>query len=280
MLALSPVRATFGAMLRGSALGMFVSALLGAAPLAYAPNATADDVPAEKAAKPWCAPELDVLSSDVCFSAQPPKEGERRTLVIFLHGLVKEGEGWQHNQQRGIVRAGKRLGFSVISPRGVVGASRHGKDMVAWPTGMSARDEHEATVLAQWKTAIAEAEKKMGAPFDEVFAVGFSNGAYYASSLVARAPIELDGYAVFAGGMAYTPQNPARRAPIFVGICSKDSTAEHAKKLVKLLVKHKWPHKAESRKVGHAIADKHLEHAIAYLRAQKLAAAPPTKSEK
>lgn len=273
MVALDLSRATVRAMLRGSALGLFVSVLLGAAPLAYAPSATADDVAPEEAPKPWCAPELDVLSADVCFSAQPVAEGERRTLVVFLHGLVKEGEGWQHNQQRGIVRAGKRLGFSVISPRGVVGASRHGKDMVAWPTGMDARVKHEAEVLAQWKTAIAEAEEKMGAPFDEIFAVGFSNGAYYASSLVARAPIDLDGYAVFAGGMAYTPQNPTRRAPIFVGICSKDSTAEHARKLVKLLVKHKWPHKAETRKVGHAIADKHLEHAIAYLREQRASAA-------
>jgi predicted esterase len=217
--------------------------------------------------KPWCAPELDVLSNDVCFHGEPPEDG-RRTLVIFLHGLVKEGAGWQHNQQRGIIRGGKRQGFSVITPRGVTGISRHGDDMVAWPTGMAARNKHEKRLLAQWSKAIEEAEEKIGEPFDEVFAVGFSNGAYYASSLLARAPFDIDGYAVFAGGTAYTPQKPSRRAPVFVGICSKDSTAKHARKLVKLLKKHKWPHKAESRRVGHMMADKHLDHAIAYLRAQ------------
>ncbi len=219
----------------------------------------------------WCAPELVVLQNDVCFHEEPGKDG-RRTLVIFLHGLVQEGAGWQHNQQRGIVRGGKRLGFSVITPRGVTGISRHGDDMVAWPTGMAARKKYEQQLLAQWKIAIEEAEKRVGAAFDEVFAVGFSNGAYYASSLLARAPFALDGYAVFAGGSAYTPQQPARRAPVFVGICSKDSTAKHARKLVKLLKRHKWPHKAETRKVGHAMADKHLDHAMAYLRAQVAAA--------
>jgi predicted esterase len=222
---------------------------------------------ADSEKKVWCAPGLDVLSNDVCFHEQPPHEG-RRTLVIFLHGLVQEGAGWQHNQQRGIIRGGKRLGFSVITPRGVTGISRHGDDMVAWPTGMAARKAHEKTLLAQWKTAIEEAEKRVGHAFDEVFAVGFSNGAYYASSLVARAPFDIDGYAIFAGGTAYTPQQPSRRAPVFVGICSKDSTAKHARKLVKLLKKHKWPHKAETRKVGHAIADKHLDHALVYLRSK------------
>ena len=29
-----------------------------------------------------------------------------------------------------------------------------------------------------------------------------------------------------------------------------------------------WLHKAETRKVGHTIADKHLDHALTYLRAQ------------
>ncbi len=231
----------------------------------------------EKAPEPWCAPELEVLSNGVCFHAEPPKKGGPRTLVIFLHGLVKDGEGWQHNQQRGLVRGGKRLGFSVLSPQGVVGASRHGEDMVAWPTGVDAQAKYEAGLLQDWKDAIAEAEQKTGAPFDEVFAVGFSNGAYYASSLLARAPIALDGYAVFAGGMAYTPRTKVERAPIFVGVCDKDSTAPKARELVALLKKLKWPHEAESRKVGHAIADKHLDNAIAYLRreAGKRAADPP-----
>lgn len=231
------------------------------------------DEPADEK-KAWCAPGLDVLSNDVCFHAQPPHEG-RRTLVIFLHGLVQDGAGWQHNQQLGIIRGGKRLGFSVITPRGVTGISRHGADMVAWPTGVEARQAHEATLHAQWRTAIDEAEAKIGQPFDEVFAVGFSNGAYYASSLLARAPFPIDGYGVFAGGMAYTPNQKERRSPVFVGICSKDSTAKQARELVDLLKKQRWPHKAETRKVGHAIADAHLDHALAYLREQM----PPKKTE-
>ena len=35
------------------------------------------------------------------------------------------------------------------------------------------------------------------APFDEVFVVGFSNGAYYAGSLALRGKLDVAGYAVF-----------------------------------------------------------------------------------
>lgn len=235
-------------------------ALFIAALIAIATTAQADED-----APPWCAPELETLAGDVCFHAEPARD-EKRTLVIFLHGLVQEGSDWQHAQQRGIVRGAKRLGFSVLAPRGRAGLNEKSPDMIAWPTSAHAR-AHEDALLAQWSQARAIVEARERA-FDEVFVVGFSNGAYYASSLAMRGRLEVDGYAVFAGGMAYgASADEARRAPIFVGVCSKDSTADHARALERALKKAGWPHRAESRKVGHAMADAHLDHALAYLRA-------------
>ena len=224
---------------------------------------------------PWCASELETLPDDVCFHAGPAPADGRSTLVIFLHGLLQAGTDWQYAQERGMVRAARRLGFSLLTPRGRLGASRHGgAGMVAWPTGGDARARFEDDVLAEWERARKLLETRRGAPFDEVFVVGFSNGAYYASSLALRGRLAVDGYAVFAGGTSYAPTAPAgRRAPIFVGISAKDeTTVNDARSLSALLKKAGFPHKTESRKVGHLVADAHLDHALAYLRAEARAA--------
>jgi predicted esterase len=241
--------------------------------LLSAPAGADDEAPPEeepKEPKPWCAPELEEVGDGICHFENGEHDG-RRTLVIFLHGLVKNGEGWQHAQQRGLVRGGKTHHFSVLAPRGIVGVNtRYGDDMVAWPTSQTAREEHEAALIEGWKAAIATLEERHAEPYDEIFVVGFSNGAYYATSLAMRAPLAgVDGYGIFAGGSPFAAQT-AERAPIFLGLCSKDKTTiDEAKKLEKQLKKSKWPHKAESRKVGHAIADVHLAHALEYLRVQQ-----------
>jgi len=173
----------------------------------------------------WCAAELETLPGDVCFAPVAHQPDATRTLVIFLHGLVKAGAGWQHSQMRLAARGGKRLGFSVLAPRGKKGISRYGADMVSWPTSRAARAAHEAALLSTWVSSQKLIEKRQGAPFDEVFVVGFSNGAYYAGSLALRGRLSVDGYAVFAGGSPYRPSAAVdKRAPIFVGISSKDDT--------------------------------------------------------
>jgi predicted esterase len=251
------------------------SVLLSCSLLVCSHVARAEDEPA----KPWCAGELEALPADVChFQPDPPKdpadaEAMTDTLVIFLHGLVQVGAGWQHAQQLGFVRAAKRYGFSMIAPRGRDGANgRAGAQMVAWPTSHTAQQAHEATLLAEWQAARALLEKRRGAPFRRVYVMGFSNGAYYATSLGLRGKLEVDGYGVFAGGsgadyLRRAAKTAPRRVPMFVGVAGKDSTAANARQLVRLLRDLGWPHKAETRRVGHAVADKHLEHALAFLTA-------------
>ncbi len=227
---------------------------------------------ADESAKPWCAPEFETLPGDVCYHPDPkatdPKTTARRTAVIFLHGLVPKGDDWQHNQHRAILRGAKTHGFAVFAPKGREGIRPKEPLTLAWPTSADAQRDHEAAILAEWRAALDRIEERDGKPFDEVFVLGFSNGAYYTGSLAIRAPHPFDGYAVFAGGRAYGVPTPdrSRRAPVFVGICTKDSTAKDGQSLAATLRKNDWPFKAERRPAGHTMADKHLAHAIAFLR--------------
>ncbi len=247
--------------------------------------------PAEATYEPaWCAPELETLPGDVCY-AKGPAAGARRTLVVFLHGLTPAGGTSQYALQRGITAFGKRLGYAVLAPRGRTGVGPGRKaDTVAWPTGEEPRRLYEDAVLDGILQAQAAVEAREGAPFDEVFVMGFSNGAYYASSLALRGRLDVDGYAVFAGGSAPKGTERAARAtknrrPVFVGIASRDDTAKKGRELAKLLDRVRWPHETSSRPVGHVVADAQLERAVAYLRGtvdarrSKAGAATPVAAE-
>ena len=242
--------------------------------LEEAPADVATDAPPKSG--DWCSADVETLANNVCYAKGPNKDPKRRTLVIFLHGLTEDGAGWQHSLQKGMAIAGKRLDFSALMPRGRNGVGPGRKQStIAWPGGEEVRKLYEDDVIKEWFDAKAEIEKKEGAPFDEVFVMGFSNGAYYASSLALRGRLDVDGYAVFAGGSANgsaAGKQTKNRQPIFVGVATKDATAKKGKELVKALDSLKWPHRTDSRPVGHVVADGQLDRAIEYLRDPKKAA--------
>jgi predicted esterase len=225
----------------------------------------------------FCHSSLEKLSNGVCYfeggAVKGPGDTTRRTLVIFLHGLTEEGQGHEHVMQRGMVLYAKKHGFSLLVPRGRNGVGPDRKaSVIAWPLGTEVREAHEDEVLAEWAAARAEVEARRGA-FDEVFVMGFSNGAYFASSLALRDKLPVNGYAVFAGGSkssaAGLSRAPKGAKPIFVGVASKDGTTrDKAKELVAALRRLEWPHKSESKKVGHVVGDDHIDAALRYLRAK------------
>jgi len=236
----------------------------------------ADDSYDEADAPPaWCHEGMDRLGEGLCLSRNAPAEGSPRTLVIFLHGVIKSGTTWQHNQQRGFALYAKRYGFTALMPRGRRGIGPKGmRDWWTWPTSAKAQQEVEGAVVGEWMTARAELEAKDGKPFDRVYVAGFSNGAYYASSLALRGRLDVDGYAVFAGGSAPSylkkrARNVERRVPIYVGYGTKDAAASRdASKLGSALRSLGWKHRVEARKgVGHSIADSQFKHAWKFLGA-------------
>lgn len=222
-------------------------------------------------AKPWCAPEVTTLSDHVCtFDGGPSPEG-RRTLVIYLHGAYAETPGFAWLQQRAMALHAKRHGFTVLlptSPKGQVG--------YVWPTSQSAQEEQEATILAGIKRGRAELEKRAGKPFDEVFVIGFSSGAYYASSLALRSALDVDGYVILAGGASWVRPGAlatsAKRAPVFVGVSAADpQTAGHSRSFAGSLASFHWPFRVEERNAGHMVDWTFMAHGLAWLRAQTAA---------
>ncbi len=193
--------------------------------------------------------------------------------MIFLHGVIKPDTTWQYAQERAIVRGAKRLGFTVITPRGRRGIGPKGMhDWWTWPTSVKAERELEDDVLAGWKQARAALEAKNGHPFKHVYIVGFSNGAYYATSLALRGKLAVDGYAVFAGGAgAKYLTGPAahvrRRPPIYVGYGLKDPAHKDPAGLARALEKLGWKHKVHGRRgVGHSMTDAGLGEAWRFFR--------------
>jgi len=260
-------------MVRRFILALTTVALALGSPSAHAQDAA--PVPAT-----WCAPELETLAGDVCHFEAPASGAGRRTLVIFLHGVIQPDTTWQWNQQRGIVVGAKRLGFSVLMPRGRRGIGPPGmNDWITWPTSVTAQKQVEPELLDEWAAARRQVEARSGKPFDEVFVVGFSNGAYYATSLALRGRLAVDGFAVFAGGSAAPHLVKAgagtrERVPLFVAVSTKDkTTARDSRSLGDALRLLRWPSRVEATPAGHAIADAPLDHALSFLRAS--ASRPP-----
>jgi predicted esterase len=211
----------------------------------------------------WCAPELETLPGNVCH--YDANDEARRTLVVFLHGLVPRYAPWQWTQQRAVVRMAKTLHFAAIFPRApTVGPG--GSGGYAWPSAASNQNEQ---IAEGWVAAKKLLESRSGHAYDEVFVVGFSSGAYFAASLAMRGHALADGYVVLAGGAPREAAADGRRAPIYVGVSGRDRhTAPNARELGRSLTLLKWPHKTDDQRVGHMVASVHMTHALAYLRSE------------
>jgi predicted esterase len=260
--------------LKRSLIGL---AVLGAAAV---PPVTAYGAP-ERTPR-WCAPELATVEHDACFfAAEADEAAPGRVLVVFLHSLVKSETDWQWQQQRALVRAARRHGFSALMSRGRLGIGPGRKeDVWAWPTARETQERVEAELIDEWKQARAAAERRAG-PYTSWFVMGFSNGAYYAASLAMRSRVDADGFGIFAGGSAGRgTESRARgvtsRPPIFVGYGAKDASRRDPQGLAAVLAKVGWPHALHASRAGHTVTDEQLDRAYAFLSEHAAVASAPT----
>lgn len=234
-----------------------------------APVAEADAAPARSA---WCGDDVESLPSDVCYIDGRGKDG-RRTLVIWLHGVIGKNTTWSHDHIKMLTRMSKATDIEMLFPKGVLGEQAYG-----WPGTKEAQDRDEEALIAQWMTAKGVLEKRENVRFDETFIFGFSSGAYFASSLAMRGRVEVDGYAVFAGGqpMPPAPAPIAHVAPVFVGVCADDptGTAPHARAFAGSLAAAGIPRLVSEEAVGHDISATHFTGALSFLRKSRTALAP------
>jgi predicted esterase len=220
---------------------------------------------ASGAEKPWCGPDVVELSDHVCF-ADGGAGAERKTLILYLHGMLVPVPGFQYVQQKALAMEAKARHLTVLFP-----TSPLTKDGYYWPTSAAAQKEQEPALLAGLAKARAALAERVGHSFDETFVVGFSSGAYYGSSLALRGALDVDGYIVLAGGSSWGRPSAGdahgRRAPVFVGVSASDSqTASHSRAFAGTLAALHWPYRVEERNVGHLVDDVFLAHGLAWLR--------------
>jgi len=214
----------------------------------------------------WCAPGIESLPNDVCYlnGTGDDTKMERRTLVIFLHGAVAKNTTWQWNHMRGMVPLAKGDKIEILFPR-----SPKSDVGFVWPGSVASQEKVEEELAAQWMNAKRILEDRRGRKFDEVFVMGFSSGAYFTSSLAMRGRLDVDGYAVFAGGQpGVAPAKPVDHfAPVFVGVCSNDETsATHARAFAGSLSFAGIPRRVVEQPVGHGLSSVHFNSALHYLR--------------
>lgn len=214
---------------------------------------------------PWCAEELETLPNGLCHIDGGQREG-RRTLVVFLHGAIAKDVDWQWLQERALTRQAKQSKFEAIFARAPLGPKGY-----VWPGTASAQQASEQDLIDSWNEARAFLERRDGKPFDEVFLMGFSSGAYFVSSLALRGRTSFDGFATFAGGSGgATVSDVASKAPVYVGVCADDKqTASHSRAFGSALAVRGWPSRVDEQNVGHMFSDVHVAHALAYLRSAK-----------
>jgi predicted esterase len=226
----------------------------------------------QRASKPWCGPDVLELSDHVCFfdgAADAAPEGARHTLVIYMHGMLATTPGFQYVQQRALARDARADRFTLLMP-----TSPLVKDGYFWPTSQAAQKDQEPALLAGIAQARAALVARLGHPFDETFVVGFSSGAYYASSLAVRSGLDVDGYIVLAGGSPWVRpvDASAPRAPVYVGVSAADTqTSGHSRAFASTLAALGWPYRVEERNVGHQVDEILLAHGLAWLHARTLA---------
>ncbi len=226
----------------------------------------------------WCTPGSETLEGGACYfepaaeAADADSQTEPDdTLVIFLHSLVRVDSDWQWEQQRLMMRTATRMGFALLMPRGRPGIGPGAApNVLAWPGSPRMQEAFEAEVLAEWDRARAQVEARRHAHFRRVLIFGFSNGAYYATSLAVRGRYPADGYGVFAGGSGskynrILASQAERRPPIFVGYGTKDPARPHMSSLVRMLDDLSWRHAVRTAPIGHWVSDAQLASAIRFL---------------
>ncbi len=259
-------------MLRSLRLVLFLGAFLPVHSAAAAAS-RAQDAPADPQ---WCDEQTETLADDICYFDGTPASSDkadakpvRRTLVVFLHGVVPPDSTWQWTQHKALVRDAKHLGFAVLMPRAPRRSYGRKGDLYSWPTAVAAQRVEEEGLVTSWARAQKFVEEREGRNFDDVFVIGFSSGAYYASSLAQRGRLDVDGYGLMAGGAAGRAPGTQVREPIYVGVSARDKqTAPDARGLAAALTRWGWPHGVQEEPVGHLVADVHMAHALTYLRRQ------------
>jgi predicted esterase len=237
-------------------------------PVVASATVHAAPLPPPVSPSPWCGSGVETIYGDTCYldGRNESEAGvDRRTLVIWLHGVIGKNTNWSHDHEKMLSRMAKASRIEVLFPKGILAGT-----VYAWPGTAESQAEHEEALIEQWMIAKDILEKREHEPFDETFIFGFSSGAYFASSLALRGRVDVDGYAVFAGGQAMpaAAEPTTHFAPVFVGICEDDptGTAAHGRAFAGSLAAAGIPFRVSEEPIGHDLSETQFASALSFLR--------------
>jgi hypothetical protein len=236
--------------------------------LASAPSTAPSATALPKLDTEWCTEGFDALDESTCYLVP---DGAKRTLLIYLHGVLAPTGGTQRVVQGVVARAARKHGVVALMPRGRRGIGpAKTRDWYAWPTTADAYTRHTPMMIASWLAAksprSARIETKY-APFDEPARYVRSNGAYFVSILALRGDFAADGFGAMSGGMRGGRTKsalPAARPPFYVGYGLQDDAKDDPMSLASFLADAGWRTMARAHPVGHGARDVYLDEAIPF----------------
>jgi predicted esterase len=215
----------------------------------------------------WCLEGWRGLDEGTCYLV-----GERRTLLIYLSGIVPPvaKSPQKENVQRIVAAAAQKAGVAVLLPRGRRGIGpKDAKDWWAWPTGAADYARYSTEMITEWKAARTRMEDALGRRFERTYLAGSSSGAYFIAALALSGAIDVDGYAAASGG-APGLASPGRtdagaiKRPFYVGYATGDPTNGGPKALGAYLSSAGWPVRVKEHPGGHGARQEYLDDAFAF----------------
>ena len=217
----------------------------------------------------WCSEGLEALAEDACFVVPEGAPRRKRTLLIYLHGVVAPTGHTQSIVQQIVATSARAHGVVALLPRGRRGIGPGAtKDWWAWPTTAAAHARYAKEMIASWRAWRDELALRTGGPFERTYLAGSSNGAYFVTVLAMNGEIEVDGFGAMSGGTRGSRTKAttlaARRSPFYVGYGTQDDANKDPIALGELLAEAQWPHMVAAHAVGHGARAIYLDEAFAF----------------
>lgn len=213
-----------------------------------------------------CGQGLVLLGTDTCVATPP--NGREAGVVVFLHGMYSPaGEEQEARVEEELAREALRRGLAFVAPRGRQGLCNWSDDVRAslcWPTGRSQQGDI-AEIASALRRTVDDVTKRLGEGTHQRYVMGFSNGGFFASLLLADAPPgTLDGAAILHGGpvlpSTFDKQHPV--STLLIGAEGDPWQGPKMKSLHELLDQAGWHHVYRVRPGAHGLTPEDSRDAL------------------
>ncbi len=222
-----------------------------------------------------CGEGLTALG-EACL-ALPPDASADTPVVLYLHGMFPSDFPQQSLvAQQELAQMAAARGFALLVPRGRLGLCDWKPEFLNWYCWPStARTAPMAgEIAASWEPLWQGLDDRLGTRKDHPrkrFALGYSNGGFFAALLAARGDVAFDAYAItHAGPVEPCWFDPLKPVPVLLLAAEGDKfQAPLMEELHERLFEAGWPHDYRIRPGSHALTEGDIEDALSFFAARR-----------